>query len=184
MYLRLALRGAARPALRPMPFRDALQKVLGSFDEGSLVGAIGAAVKLKVSTQIALNVCVSEFCSCTLAWTTTAFVLVDTSHDQAAVQMHCSCLPPTLALGAQGFQQVPPAAEKQHANKAVEGSKAALAEAPSEFGAELEVCFPSARSSNEAVLALCDGVALHGTASATTSAERFVAPLPVCLASA
>ena len=87
---------------------------------------------------------------------------------------HCSCLLPTLASGAQGFQQVSPPAEKQHVKKAVKGSQAALAEAPSEFGAELEVCFPSARSSNEAVLALCDGVALHGTASATAAADRFV----------
>ena len=51
MYLLLALHGAVISALRPMPYRDALQKVLGSFDEGSLVGAIGAAVKLRVSTQ-------------------------------------------------------------------------------------------------------------------------------------
>ena len=72
----------------------------------------------------------------------------------------------------------------QHAKKAVKGSQAAPAETPSEFGAELEVCFPSARTSNEAVLALCDGVALHGTASATAAADRFAAPLPVCLASA
>ena len=72
----------------------------------------------------------------------------------------------------------------QHAKKAVKGSQPASAETPSEFGAELEVCFPSARSSNEAVLALCDGVALHGTASATAAADRFVAPLPMCLASA
>ena len=99
-------------------------------------------------------------------------------------KQHYSCLPPTLAPGVQGFQQVPPAAEKQNAKKAVKGSKAAPVEAPSEFGAELEVCSPSDRSSNEAVLALCDGVALHGTASATASADRFVAPVPVCLASA
>ena len=63
----LASPDAARSALCPMPYRDALQKVLGSFDEGSLVGAIGAAVKLKVSMQDIHNGRLSELCICSSA---------------------------------------------------------------------------------------------------------------------